>query len=197
MDPSRVVVPGDELAVIEEYLPGDGTYVDGVRGVIRASWIGRLRLDRLNRRVEVVNPLKVPRMPRQDSLVIGVITSMKDELALVTIYASGDGTLYNGPFAGILHISQASETYVKSMYDIFRLSDVLLAKVLTGTNPFQLSTKAPNLGVLLSLCSACGTPLAKKGGNLLVCRACGNVERRKVSTHYSKVALRLGAKNAR
>ncbi|MEM0263358.1 MAG: RNA-binding protein, partial [Saccharolobus sp.] len=43
----ELVLPGEEIAVIEEFIPSDGTYESN--GIIRASVIGKIFYDMLNR----------------------------------------------------------------------------------------------------------------------------------------------------
>jgi len=47
----KLVIPGETVSVIEEFMPGPGTYVDG--GRVKAECIGRLRLVLKERRISV------------------------------------------------------------------------------------------------------------------------------------------------
>jgi len=49
---SQLVLPGDKLGVVEEFLPGAGTYEHD--GTIYAHYTGTARLDIRNKRVTVV-----------------------------------------------------------------------------------------------------------------------------------------------
>ena len=59
----RLVVPGERLGVIEEFIPDAGTYVKD--GVIYSKIVGRALVDLLNKRVSVyplVNSELVPKV---------------------------------------------------------------------------------------------------------------------------------------
>jgi exosome complex component CSL4 len=51
-----VVVPGEEIGVIEEFLPGEGTYVDG--NSVRSMMLGTAVLDVSEKRVRVYPLIK-------------------------------------------------------------------------------------------------------------------------------------------
>lgn len=180
----ELVLPSDKLAVIEEYMPGEGTYADN-KGYIRAAKVGYPIADKNFKAITVLHPLKKPFIPRYGMIVLGIITSVKEDLVFVDIIADKDGKPFSGKYTGVIHLSQASKTFIKTVEDAFKLSDIVLAKVLTDKlPPYQLTTKAPELGVIAAMCSKCGGVLAKRDENTLICPRCGNVEKRKVALGY-------------
>ncbi|WFO75907.1 exosome complex RNA-binding protein Csl4 [Desulfurococcaceae archaeon MEX13E-LK6-19] len=179
----NLVTPGDKICVIEEYLPGSGTY-DYIDGWVRSALVGRIVIDR-NQRMIVVRQVKNrPYTPKPGDIVIGVIASMSDDLAFINIIQIEGKTSPSTSFTGVLHISQASDKYVETMYDVIRLGDIIRAKVLNDRIPYQLSLKGPQFGVIAAMCSKCGGMLKKKSEEILYCPRCGNVEKRKVSIKY-------------
>jgi exosome complex component CSL4 len=86
-------------------------------------------------------------------------------------------------FRGVLHISQAAETRIQSLYDVIRLSDVVRVRVLNNYIPFVVTMKDARLGVIAAYCSRCGAPLVKEK-DVLKCRVCGNTEMRKLAPDY-------------
>ncbi len=184
----RFVVPGDLLAVIEEYFPGEGTYVLEERGEIRAAVAGHPFIDVRARRLNVRPAGRTPKVPKRGSTVYGYVSMVpRDDLALVR-------TTMEYPllkirelewFPGILHISQASDKYVNSIYQVVRLGDIVKAQVLNSKPPYILSIRQPSYGVVAALCSRCGALLEKRPGtHLLICPRCGNKESRKTSPSY-------------
>ncbi|ABM81464.1 conserved archaeal protein [Hyperthermus butylicus DSM 5456] len=181
----RRVFPGEPLCTIEEFLPGDGVYVDD--GVIRAARFGQVEIDFANRRISVKPVTGKPRLPRRNSVVYGVaIGAPREELMLVKIFADERLVPYNGSFTGILHILQASDSpQQRSIYDYVKPGDILRATSLSPAPVYVLSIKRPQDGVIMAFCSVCGAPLHRvPGSNKLVCLRCGNEEQRKVSPLY-------------
>lgn len=176
-----VVMPGDELGVIEEYMPGSGTYEDD--GKIKSYSVGALDLDAKNRKVGVKVSRRIA-VPEVGDLVEAIVTLTKDDKAVVKIVAIRGKRGLSGDFTGELHISQAAKSYTKSMHDITNVNDRILAKVITGWTPYQLSTADDNLGVIFATCTKCGDNLVLRGDKL-VCLTEKVYERRKVSSEYS------------
>ncbi|RLI16101.1 RNA-binding protein, partial [Candidatus Bathyarchaeota archaeon] len=98
----QLVLPGERLGVIEEFIPNTGTYVKD--GVIYSKVVGRALLDFLNKRVSVYPLIQGPKIPRVGSIVLGQVSSVQTQNAVVRIYKIGKKQL-SGFFTGILHIS--------------------------------------------------------------------------------------------
>ena len=178
----RVVVPGEELGVIEEYVPLSNTYVED--GVIRAKVVGELRADALRHEVEVLEARRAS-LPREGETVYAVVTGMRDVIGYLDIFYNEDtGSEYVPPYRGVIHISEISSSRVRSISEIFGYGDVVRARVISSKPPFLLSTKGFEYGIVFARCPRCTTPL-KKRGLWLYCYACKKVyRRRKVSRLY-------------
>ena len=184
----NLVVPGERLGVIEEFIPDSGTYVKD--GVIYSKIIGRALMDMLNRRVSVY-PLKEGGavVPKVGVTVMGQVGNAQSDNVLVRILQVGNKKKMSGAFGGILHISDASDRYIDSMNEVCKPGDIIRAKVISEKNQaFHLTTDAPNLGVLYAFCSLCGTLLEQRRQEMH-CTKCGNVERRKTAFDYGKEEL--------
>jgi len=182
---NRGVVPGDALCVIEEFLPGPGTYE--YNGVVRAALVGSTIAD-LNTRVINVKPrIREPILPRRGSIVYGIIVLIREEYAIVRLVSDVSGIKYHTSFTAILHISQVTDKFIKDLFEVLRMGDIVKAKVLNDSIPYNISIKDPKLGVVLAFCGRCGSLLKFESGDLLKCPACGNSERRKVSADYGKL----------
>lgn len=181
---SLKLVPGDEICVVEEFLPGSGAYEDN--GRVKATVTGYPNIN-FDLRVVEVRPLSSKtRLPSVGAIVYGLVYSVRDEYALVRIYSDAKCVKYLTTLTGILHASQASDKYVKNVYSIVRPGDVIKAKVLSDTPPYHLTVREQQLGVVYAYCSVCGTKLVKQGGTL-ACPSCGSTEGRKTSPEYGIV----------
>lgn len=180
----EIAVPGEYLAVIEEFLPGPGAYEFDYR--LRAAVIGQVVRDRINKVVSV-RPFKVPTLPQQGAIVIAVIAEVREDFAKSRIYIVNNSPL-KYPFTGVLHVTQIAERAgeVKQIYEYLKIGDIVRAKVLNRTPPYLLSIRDPKLGVVLASCSKCGTTL-KLSGDRLICPQCGNIEKRKIAQGYGKL----------
>lgn len=179
------VAPGDPLCTIEEFMPGECVYVDDM-GIVRAACIGVVELDSSLRRIRVRPAQLKPRMPARGEQVYAAVVSIpRDDLALLRIFADERGLPYSGFFTGVLHVTQASDTPVKTMYELMKPGDVVKASVTSSSTPYMLSTKRAQDGVVLAYCSVCGAPLYKaQGESILFCIKCGSIEKRKIAPNY-------------
>jgi exosome complex component CSL4 len=179
----QIVVPGDKLGVIEEFLLGPGTYVEG--GTIYSSTVGRALMDLLNKHVSVYPKTRASSVPRVGSTAVGQVSDVQSKQATVRIFKVGNKIL-SGFFTGLLHISDASPRYVETMNDVCKTGDMVRVKVVSDKNrTFHLSTNDKDLGVVYAFCSRCGHMLSLRKLSMR-CSECGNVERRKVAQDYGK-----------
>ncbi len=179
----HLVMPGERLGVIEEFIPDSGTYVKD--GVIYSKIVGRSLLDLQNRRVSVYPVVAGAVVPKVGTVIIGQIGNAQSDNVLVKIFRIGKKAL-SGSFGGILHVSDVSDRYVDQMSDVCKPGDIVRAKVISEKNKvFHLSTNDRNLGIMYAFCSRDGTLLNQEGYDLK-CPKCGNVERRKTSPDYGK-----------
>lgn len=179
----QIVVPGDRLGVIEEFMPGPGTYVED--GTIYSFATGRALVDVLNKQVSVFSKTRILGIPKVGSIVIGQVRDVQSKTAVVRIFQVGKHSL-SGFFTGILHVSDVSLRYVETMYNVCKPGDILRAKVVSDKNrTFHLSTKEPDLGVIYAFCSRCGNALTFRRVRMR-CLKCGRIEKRKVAPDYGQ-----------
>jgi exosome complex component CSL4 len=180
----HLVLPGERLGVIEEFIPDSGTYVKD--GVIYSKLVGRALMDLLSKRVSVYPLISGATVPKVTSTVVGQVGNAQSDNVLVRIFQI-DSKKLSGVFTGILHISDVQERYVKSMNDVCKPGDIIRTKVISDKNQiYHLSTKDKDLGVVYAFCSRCSNLLEPKRNEML-CPKCGNVERRKLALDYGKV----------
>ena len=177
----QFVVPGEDLCVAEEFLPGPGTYESG--GVVYSDVTGERVADLMERKVKVVPKARTPVMPTDGSTVIGEVSSAHDKSAIVSIYKV-DSEVLGRPFTGILHISSSSPRYERNMEDVCKTGDLIKAKVFNDKNRIpELTTAGRGLGVIRAYCSRCGGLLAITNRRLQ-CQQCGNVEHRRLANEF-------------
>ncbi len=199
---SRLVAPGEPIGVIEEFNPGEGVYVDE-NGLLRPEIMGLLRVDTVRHTVSVA-PLRIRYLPppKQGDVVLGIVTNVRHDLIIVEIHAKvlitkGVPSIageYKGKLTGAIPISQIADERIDDTYNYFRLGDLIVARTLNSTNPYTLSTREPQLGVVYAECAKCGGPLKPVSNRVMQCTHCGNRERRKVSTLAGHRGLAEGVK---
>ncbi|MGF3521968.1 MAG: exosome complex RNA-binding protein Csl4 [Candidatus Bathyarchaeia archaeon] len=182
-----LVLPGERLGVIEEFIPDSGTYVKD--GVIYAKIIGRALMDMLSRRVSVYPVSEGAVVPKVGTIVVGQVGNAQSDNVLVRIFEVGSKKRMTGVFGGILHVSDVSDRYVDSINDACKPGDIIRAKVISGKNQiYHLSTADKNLGVIYAFCSRCSNVLEQRRHEM-VCSKCGNIEKRKTAFDYGKEVL--------
>ena len=180
----EIVMPGDKLGIIEQYLPGEGTYDD--EGEIKSAVLGNVRIDQRRKVISVESQAK-PALLKVGDIIYGQITDIKSQRANVNIDCIKDNARPLAlPYMGAIHISQAKKDYLEKLGDAFRIGDIVQAKVvrITGDN-VDLSTTDRDCGVLKAMCTRCRDYMhttARK--NEVQCYTCNKKERRKVSINY-------------
>ena len=181
-----VVVPGDQLCVIEELSPGFGTYEQ--EGIVYAAASGAVHIDLKERSIKVLEGDGSVRiaLPMKGDTLMGEVVNAYEQRAEVSLVKRNDVDVPS-PFLGEIHISNVTRRYVKSMFDVIKPGDILRAMATnTHTIPVQLTLVGPKLGVLLAKCSKCGNSLTLTTGNNLVCLRCENRETREVAADYGQ-----------
>ncbi len=182
----QIVTPGDQLGVIEEFTPGQGTYVE--QGKIHAKISGRTLLDMQNRTVSIYPLVRGVKVPRVGSIVTGQVTNLQNKTAVIRIFQIGDEYL-SGHFSGLLYISDMSTSYVDAIHEACKPGDIIRAKVISDKNRvYHLSTADKDLGVLYAYCSRCGHTLQQKRDRMH-CSSCGKIEKRETAVDYGNAAF--------
>ncbi|MCW4023974.1 MAG: exosome complex RNA-binding protein Csl4 [Candidatus Bathyarchaeota archaeon] len=178
-----LVLPGERLGVIEEFIPDSGTYVKD--GVIYSRIIGRALMDLLNKKVSVYPVGNAVAAPKVGTVVIGQVGNAQSDNVLVKIFKIGRKKL-SGNFSGILHVSDVSDRYINSMSEVCKTGDIIRAKVISEKNQiYHLSTSDRNLGTLYSFCGRCGGLLEQRKYEMY-CTKCGSIEKRKTAQDYGQ-----------
>jgi exosome complex component CSL4 len=172
-----IVVPGEIVAQQEEFVEGDGVYIDQETGFLRSSLLGKIAID-LNNKTVSVNSHK-----------------FVDIFGVIVLYPRPKWEHeFSSPLSGAILSNQIGVDKYNDLMDIVKPGDIILAKVISSTNPFNLSLKGPQFGVIYSMCSKCGEIMAPINNDQLKCPKCGNVEKRKISNLATSKLLKIGMK---
>ncbi len=184
MTDSRIVFPGDEVAVEEEYLASDGTFAEN--GVVYASQIGVLELDDNECVARVVCP-NPPNILKEGDIVYAVVSDIRNTMATADVIGKvGSDRTLGGETYATIHVSKISPGYTDDVSKELRKGDYIRARV-TGIKPsLQLTTKDEHLGCIRALCSKCKTEMVRKGNNLY-CPECKYSMPRKLADDYGDV----------
>lgn len=177
-----LVLPGEVLCTYEEYIPSNWTYVE--EGYIKASINGKIHIDKDEKTISILSD-NAPKSLAVGDYIIGHITEVKQNKALVTIkmIKDNDRDLITG-YKGFIHISKANEDFVSSLHDLFKIGDIVEAKVVNiyGPEYIDLSTSDTETGVIKAMCTNC-RKFMKLTDNKLVCE-CGKIDSRNISSNY-------------
>lgn len=180
------IIPGEPMGVIEEFVAGSGTYMES--GTIYSEITGCTLLDMQNKEVSVYPLVHTVLVPRTGNTVVGQVSDLQNKLATLRMWRVETKKLPNF-FTGVLHVSDASLGFVRTMFDVCRTGDIMRAKVVSEKNGmYHLSLAETDLGVIYAFCSRCGDlmPLRERR---IQCTACGKVEKRKIASDYGKAEI--------
>ena len=182
----RQVLPGDEIAVEEEYVSSDGTYVRD--GKIYASQLGTLVLDDNESIAKVVSP-NPPNILKEGDIIYATIDDTRKTMATATaLVAEGNRRAIASSTDATLHVSKISPDYTDNVGDEVRKGDLIRARVISTKPSLQLTTKDVHLGVVRAQCGVCKTELERKGKNLY-CPKCRRSQPRKLADDYGDVKI--------
>jgi len=180
------VLPGDELAVIEEFIEGEGVYQSD--GDIRSETLGTSFFDLKKHSVNVNKRTRELVVPQDGDTVIAEVGSVVRRDARIDIFII-EGELIYPSFSGVIHISDISKSYVKNIDMALRSGDIIKARIVNTKNRLnQISMEGKQYGVIYAYCSRCGTFL-KMNKHRLTCPNCDRTERRQTASTYGKEEL--------
>jgi len=175
------VVPGEKLGVVEEFDPGRGTVEVG--GIVYSSQTGVAAIDPKRRIVSVKTTTGPVIVPEEGSTIIGIVEKVQEKMAIINMVVV-DGRKMVLPFTGMLHVSNSSPRFERSMWDVVKPNDIIRAKVIdTSQRIAKLTTVGRDLGVTKAYCSKCGNELVLSA-HILRCSVCRNVERRRLAEDF-------------
>jgi exosome complex component CSL4 len=181
MTEKKMVYPGDELGGEEEFLAGPGTYVED--GKIISAQVGMLSYNEREHMV-FVQPSKPMNEVANGDIVIATVDDLKSSMVTLDIQRIEDkDRVVMGETHAAIHVAKCSHDYVRELEDVYRITDVVRAKVIQAAPSIQLDTRDDDLGVIKARCYACRQPMVIKDRRLW-CEECERFEDRKISTRY-------------
>jgi len=184
---SKRAVPGDMLAVIEEFSSSKGTYING--SSIRASKLGMANYNLKKKEIKI-EPLKKIKVPMVGDSVIGQVEAVQSNIANIRIYyINNERSLSN--FVGMLVLkSESPMRRGREKTIICKLGDIIRAKVTSCKNAIvHLSINGDENGVIYAKCSLCGGNM-NKIGQRVKCVDCGFIEDRKLAFDFGEAYLK-------
>ena len=168
------VLPGDEIAVIEEYEAGSNACAD--EHVVRATVIGETETDQKKRLVNVKN-YKTTSIPEKGDIVIGTVEAVMGSMIAVLI-----NYINSKPVKSQVECICATRSLRKK--NVALVKDLVKLKIIGHLNgAIHGSIQEPELGVLFTKCRKCGMDV-KPLRDIVKCVECGWTDDRKLSSDF-------------
>ena len=167
-------LPGDKIAMIEEFLPGDNTFEDGHS--IRSASVGTVELNKSEQLVSIQKKKSIS-IPNIGDIIIGTVEASLGSMIAVSIgYISGTKIESNIECICVTrHLRKKNVALVK---DIVRL------KILSHVNgTIHASIDEHDLGVLFTKCRKCFGSVVKIR-DAVKCSECSWIDDRKLSSDF-------------
>ncbi len=176
---------GDYLGTIEEFAPGEGTYVE--EGRIYSATIGKVMSNSELHSVSVTGKI-VPEL-EVGKVVYGDVMSM-GKTGVTVIVKRISGFKNEIDQRTMIHVSNISDAYVDKPESLFAIGDIVKARVVKIFNGlFDISTRG-EFGVVKAFCRKCRGPMvvSEKFEGKLECTLCKCSDDRKIAQDYGKVS---------
>ena len=173
---SNSVLPGDKVAVIEEYEAGKNACDDG--HVVRATVIGQSEIDKETRVVNVNNHKSIS-VPEKGDIIIGTVEAVLGSMIAVMIkYVN-----YEPVKAQVECICPTKNVRKRNVALVKDLVKLKIVGQLNGA--IHATIQEPELGVLFTKCRKCGMDV-KPLRDIIKCVECGWTDDRKLSSDFLK-----------
>ena len=173
---SNFVLPGDKIAITEEYEAGNNACDDG--HIVRSTVIGENEIDKKERLVNVKN-YKSTSIPEKDDIVIGTVEAVLGSMIVVLIKY-----INSKPVKSQVECICATRSIRKR--NIALVKDLVKLKIIAHLNgAIHATVQEPELGVLFTKCRKCGMDV-KPLRDIVKCVECGWTDDRKLSSDFLK-----------
>lgn len=180
----RVILPGEQIASIEEFEGGKNTYLTG-DGTIRSAAIGSKVLD-LKRRVVKIEQKNAPVMPKVGDIIVGYVEMIFASMISVKVLYINEKKSTSG-FAAIASMRVGRDRRDRP---VFRNGDIIRGRVVSLLNSnIHMTIAEKEFGVLYTLCFMCGGDTVRVN-DTVKCIECGAWEPRKMTHDYGKETFR-------
>jgi len=185
MAKKATVLPGDKVAISEEFLPGPNVYDD--YGVLRALSVGTVHADRSKSEISVKSSPEANLLSVGDYITGQVEVAQTSSAGVRMYYRNGEPT--SKGFTGSLMLRSGPPGRGGRRGPAVKLGDIVRCRIVSLMNGMiHLSINEDNMGVIFALCSQCGKPLLRAGSRVK-CDECGNVEERKLAADFGKTPI--------
>jgi len=180
MKKEEIVVPGEDICIIEEFIPKEGVKA-GPDGRVYSILLGKPIFDIKNHEI-YVEPVKTVESIRKGDYVVAEVKNIQDRIAIVKII----GKISKGP----LKYSRTAVIVGRrngELDEMIGIGDIIVGFVANVKNGMiTLDIYNHNCGVLIAKCNVCNRPLIKRGRELY-CNRCKRVEKRKILIDYGNI----------
>ena len=173
---SNFVLPGDKIAITEEYEAGNNACDDG--HIVRSTVIGENEIDKKGRLVHVKNHKPIP-IPKEGDIVIGTVEAVMGSMMVVLIKYINSKPV-NSQVECICPTKNIRKRNVALVKDLVKLK---IVGHLNGA--IHTTIQDPSLGVLFTKCRKCGMDV-KPHRDIIKCVECGWTDDRKISSDFLK-----------
>lgn len=181
---TQPILPGEQLASIEEFEGGRNTYMDS-DGTVRSAAIGARVYD-LKRRMIKIEPKKAPMLPKVGDIIVGFVEMIFASMVSVKVLYINDKKSSSG-FSAIGSMRVGRDRRDRP---IFRIGDIIRGRVTSLLNStVHLTMAEKEFGVLYTLCFMCGGNTVRVN-DTVKCIECGAWEPRKLTHDYGREAVR-------
>lgn len=169
-------LPGDKIAIIEEYESGKNTFEDGHN--VRSTTVGNTDVDKKNR-IAKVQKLSILGIPEVDDIVVGTVAAVMSSMIAVSInYINNERTKSN------VECICATRQYRKK--NIALVNDIVVLRIVSHKNgTIHATINEPELGILYTKCKKCGKGVIPMR-DAIKCTECNWIDERKLSNNFGK-----------
>ena len=187
------ILPGEQVASIEEFEAGKNTYIHS--GSVRSTALG-VKVYDFKRRIVKIDQKNSPMLPKIGDIIIGYIEMLFGNMFSVRILYINDKKSDAG-FSAIASTRLGGGGGIgRDRGDrrgriIFRIGDIVRGRVISLLNSnIHITIDEKEFGVLYALCFNCGDDTVRVN-NTIKCIECGSYEERKLTNDYGKETFRL------
>ena len=186
------ILPGEQVASIEEFEAGKNTYIHN--GSVRSTALG-IKIYDFKRRIVKIDQKNSPMLPKIGDILIGYIEMLFGNMFSVRILYINDKKSDAG-FSAIASARVGGASSGRDRGDrrgriIFRIGDIVRGRVISLLNStIHITIDEKEFGVLYALCFNCGGNTVRVN-NTVKCIECGLYEERKLTNDYGKETFRL------
>ena len=169
-----LILPGDNIASIEEYEAGYNAFDDG--NMVRAAVLGNVDIDKKMRTVNIRHPKSLS-VPQPGDIVIGTVAAVLSTMIAVAIdYINGKPT--------ISKVECVCSTRNIRKKAVALVNDVITLRITSHLNgTIHATIDDPQLGVLFTKCRKCGLKVVPMR-DAIKCTECSWIDERKLSNKF-------------